>query len=69
MLLSIIESTLAVLLMLSILLQHRASGLTGSSGGTGGTMVQRRGAERVIYQSTFVFGTAFFLLIIVDWFI
>ena len=38
-------------------------------GGTGVTYVQRRGAEKVLFQATIVLSTVFFLLTILDWFI
>ena len=48
----LIEAGLGGLLMLLILLQHRASGLSAAFGGMGTTYVQRRGAEKVLYQLT-----------------
>jgi protein translocase SecG subunit len=64
-----IQAVLAVIIIFSILLQHRASGLSSSMGGSGVTYVQRRGAEKVLYQATIVLSTAFFVLTILDWFI
>jgi protein translocase SecG subunit len=66
----LIQAVLAVLLSLAILLQHRASGLSATFGGQSDTSyVQRRGAERVLYQGTIVIAIAFFILTFVDWFI
>ncbi len=64
-----IQAILAVLIIFSVLLQHRASGLSVGMGGTGTTYVQRRGAEKVLYQGTIVLSIAFFVLTIADWFI
>lgn len=64
-----IQAVLAVLIIFAILFQHRSSGLSSSMGGGGVTYVQRRGAEKVLYQGAVVMGIAFFLLTILDWFI
>lgn len=64
-----IQAVLAILIIFSILLQHRSSGLSSALGGTGITYVQRRGAERVLYQGTAVLGVIFFVLTIAGWFI
>ena len=53
---------ISILLMLGILVQHRASGLTSTFGGGGATFVQRRGAERVLYRVTIWLSIAFFVL-------
>lgn len=63
----IVQAVLAVLLSLSILLQHRAAGFT--SGQVNTMIVQRRGAEKVLYQSTFVLAILFFALTIVQWYV
>ena len=60
---------IAVLLSLSILLQHRASGLSATFGGTGATYVQRRGAEKLIYQASIWLSVAFFVLAVLRWYI
>lgn len=64
-----IQAVLAVLISLGILLQQRASGLSSSMGGSGVTYVQRRGAEKVLYQGVIVLGIIFALLTVLDWFI
>jgi protein translocase SecG subunit len=48
----IIEAVLGTLLALLILIQHRASGLSATFGGSGSTYVQRRGAEKVLFTAT-----------------
>lgn len=70
MILTILEAATAALLIISILLQHRASGLTNSTGGLGGgTYVQRRGPEKFLYQATITLSILFFVLIVLDWYI
>ena len=58
--LSILHSIISILLGFSILLQQRASGLSATFGGTGATYVQRRGAERLLFQGAIYLGIAFF---------
>lgn len=65
----ILESAISILLILGILLQQRAAGLTGSSGGVGTAQVQRRGAEKALYQATQLFAVLFCVLIVLDWYI
>lgn len=60
-----IEAILGGLMALLILLQHRASGLSATFGGTGATYVQRRGAEKVLFSATIWVAVAFFGLAIV----
>ena len=54
--------TLAVLLMLSILLQQRGSGLGAGLGGDSAVYFKMRGAEKVLFWLTIVFGILFFAL-------
>ena len=65
----IIQAVLAVCLSFCVLLQQRATGLSATFGGSGTIEVQRRGAERFLYQSTIVVAVVFFALIIVDWYV
>ncbi|MDO8649537.1 MAG: preprotein translocase subunit SecG [Candidatus Peregrinibacteria bacterium] len=67
--LQLLQSIISVLLIIVILLQHRASGLSATFGGSGATIVQRRGAERVIFQATIVLSIAFFLVSIAQWYV
>lgn len=55
----VIEIVLAVLLMTSILLQQRGTGLGGAFGSEGFTYRSRRGVERLLYQSTIVISVLF----------
>ncbi len=63
--LTLIEAALGAFLALLILLQHRASGLSATFGGTGGAYVQRRGAEKVLFKLTIWLSVAFFGVAIV----
>ncbi|TSC79556.1 MAG: Uncharacterized protein G01um101425_487 [Candidatus Peregrinibacteria bacterium Gr01-1014_25] len=59
----------SILLILCILVQHRISGLSSTFGGSGSVYVQRRGAEKVLYQAGIVLSAIFFGLSIVLWFV
>lgn len=63
-----IQAVLAILLIFSILMQQRAAGLGNASGGTGGAYVQRRGAEKFLFNAAIGLAVAMFLLTILDWF-
>ncbi|HLC66624.1 preprotein translocase subunit SecG [Candidatus Peribacteria bacterium RIFCSPHIGHO2_02_FULL_53_20] len=64
-----VHAIIAGLLSFTILLQHRASGLSATFGGTGATYVQRRGAEKLLYQSSIWLSVAFFGLAVARWYI
>ena len=57
--LSIIQIVIAVLLMVSILLQHRGTSLGGAFGGEGNVYRSRRGAEKFLFYSTIVLAVLF----------
>ena len=59
----------AILLTLCILLQHRISGLSSALGGQGAVYVQRRGAEKILYQAGIVMSGIFLGGTIVLWFV
>jgi len=67
--LEIIQLAAGILLMICILLQHRASGLSATFGGTGSSYVQRRGAEKLIFNASVWLSVLFFLLAIVRWYV
>ncbi len=70
MIIHIFETIVSILLILCILLQHRASGLTNQTGGLGGAAyVQRRGAEKFLYQASIALSVLFFALIVIDWYV
>lgn len=65
---SVVQVILAVLILLGVLLQQRAAGF--ASGVVGGTnIVQRRGAEKLLYQGTIVCAIAFLVLSVLEWFL
>lgn len=48
-----------VLLVISILLQHRGTGLGGAFGGEGMSYRSRRGVEKILYRATILFAAVF----------
>ena len=65
-----IQVIVAILLILSIVVQHRASGLSATFGGSGETnVVQRRGAEKVIFTLSIWLSVLFFALSIAQWYV
>ncbi|PIR53215.1 preprotein translocase subunit SecG [Candidatus Peregrinibacteria bacterium CG10_big_fil_rev_8_21_14_0_10_49_10] len=68
--LHIVHAIISVLLIFTIMLQHRASGLSATFGGGGTTnVVQRRGAEKVIYKASIWLSVLFFGLAILRWYV
>jgi protein translocase SecG subunit len=68
--LSFLEIIVSILLMLCILLQHRASGLSATFGGAGSSsIVQRRGAEKVIFRGAVILSAIFLLIPVLQWFV
>ena len=66
----ILQFISALLLVICITVQHRASGLSSTFGGSGASLVvQRRGAERLIYIATIWISLFFFGLSIARWYI
>ncbi len=65
----IIQAVLSVLLIVCILLQQRAAGLSVGGAGMNTMVVQRRGAEKLLYNVTIIIAIAFFALTIIQWFI
>jgi len=59
----------SALLVLAILVQHRASGLSSTFGGAGSVVVQRRGAERVLFKATIWLSVIFLGLAVARWYI
>ena len=64
-----LQAIVSVLLSFGILVQHRASGLTSTFGGSGAVFVQRRGAEKVVYKLSIWLSVIFFTLAVVQWYI
>lgn len=63
-LLKIIQIILAVLIVTCVLLQQRGAGLGDAFGGDSAVFSSRRGAEKVLYQLTIIFGIAFVAVVI-----
>jgi preprotein translocase subunit SecG len=57
--LAIIHTIVTILLILSILSQNRSSGLSATFGGTGEFYVEKRGAEKILYNATIVLAVLF----------
>lgn len=60
MILSIIQSVSAVLLIISIILQNRGTGLGSAFGGEGNVYRTKRGLESVLFKATIVLAVIFF---------
>lgn len=59
----------SLLLCFTILLQHRAAGLSATFGGIGASYVQRRGAEKLIYQASIWLSVILFSLSVLQWYV
>jgi len=60
--LNIIITIVAILLVISILLQQRGSGLGSAFGGEGNVYMAKRGAEKVIFVVTIILAFIFLAL-------
>ena len=66
----ILHTIVSIVLIFLITVQHRASGLSATFGGSGATnFVQRRGAEKLIYKASIWLSVAFFALSILRWYV
>jgi len=63
------QITSAVVLVISILLQHRGTGLGGAFGGNDVSYRSRRGVERVLFRATILFAAIFIVSAIARLFI
>lgn len=52
--------------MISILMQHRGTGLGGAFGGEGNVYRSRRGAEKFLFYATIILAVAFVALAVVN---
>ena len=64
--LNVAQITLAILLVASILLQARGTGLGAAFGGGGNVYRTKRGAEKKIFQFTIVVSILFFGIALVN---
>lgn len=68
--LKIIQIVVSILLIISILLQNRESGLSGAFGGSGSNVyMTKRGADKFLFQSTIVLVIIFLSISILALFI
>ena len=61
-----VQIVLAILLVISILLQHRGTSLGGTFGGEGAVYRSRRGAEKFLFYLTIILAIIFVLSAIVN---
>ncbi len=54
------QIVIAVLLMTTILLQNRGTGLSGVFGGSSGVYRTKRGVEKMLFRTTIVLAVLFF---------
>ncbi|MEK7151768.1 MAG: preprotein translocase subunit SecG [Patescibacteria group bacterium] len=66
---TIVQIVLAALLIITILLQQRGSGLSGAFGGEGGVYSTRRGVEKIIFRATIVIAILFFCTSVIRLFV
>jgi len=64
--LQIINIIVAILLITTVLLQQRGSGLGDAFGGDTSVFTSRRGVEKVLYYLTMVFGVSFVVLAVLQ---
>lgn len=62
MIIKITQLVLAILLIVTILLQQRGTGLSGAFGGEGSVYSTRRGIEKILFVST-IFIVALFIAV------
>lgn len=61
--LQIVQMVIAVLLIISILLQQKGSGIGAGFGGSSGSVVQtRRGVDLFLYKATIILAFFFFAI-------
>jgi protein translocase SecG subunit len=65
MIIPLLQSIVAVAIIILILLQERSSGLSGIFGGDGGVYQTRRGVEKSVFTGTIVLGVVFVALALV----
>lgn len=64
-LITLAQIIVSVLLMISILLQNRGSGLSAAFGGDFGGYYTKRGMEKFLFYSSIILGTVFIVLAVV----
>lgn len=66
---TVLHATVSILLIISILVQQRTTGFSSAFSGAEAFVVQRRGAERFLFQATVSFSVLFFGLAILQWYL
>lgn len=61
-----VQIAIAILLVISILLQHRGTSLGGAFGGESSVYRSRRGAEKFLFYLTITFALIFVILAIIN---
>ncbi|OGJ57375.1 preprotein translocase subunit SecG [Candidatus Peribacteria bacterium RIFCSPLOWO2_12_FULL_55_15] len=64
-----LHAAVSILLIISILIQQRTTGFSSAFSGGEAFVVQRRGAERFLFQATVGFSVLFFGLAILQWYL
>lgn len=64
--LQIVHIFITILLITSILLQQRGTGLGDAFGGDTAVYTSRRGVEKLLYYLSIVFGSTFVILSIIE---
>jgi preprotein translocase subunit SecG len=64
--LQIVDVIIAILLIVTVLLQQRGSGLGDAFGADSAVYTSRRGVEKVLFYLTIVFGVTFVALAILQ---
>lgn len=62
--LQVTQITVGALLVVSVLLQHRGTGLGGAFGGEGMSYRSRRGVEKILLRATVLLAVMFLLSVI-----
>lgn len=66
----IVQIVISILLIISILLQNRESGLSGAfGGGSSNVYMTKRGADKFLFKATIVLATIFFGISIIALFL
>jgi protein translocase SecG subunit len=68
-LIQLVQIVIAILLIISILLQNRGAGLSSFFGGAGNVYMAKRGVEKTLFVSTIVLAVMFFGLALAGMFL
>ena len=63
------QAIVSILMVVTILVQNRSSGLSSTFGGSGTISTTKRGAEKVIFRATIVLAVLFVLAAIASRFV